>query len=140
MTWVQKLHRYSRTVATDASVCHGTVMSTKVGIHDFPLAVAAFLRALVAKHRAGAEHLLHHGVQGFAEGAGEDAGVLEDGRVPFVEAVSSGDATGGVHDVLMAALVLADRVMGAAGSDLLAHRVNANAGHFRLRDACVASS
>ena len=49
------------------------------------------------------------------EGAGEHAGVLEDRRGPFVEAVDGGDATGGVHDVLVAALVLADQVMGAAG-------------------------
>ena len=102
------------------------------------LAVAAFLRALVAEHRAGVEdflrqrlgqavgdqgaadaggafgaegdgvaaavveavHLLHDHIGGFPEGAGEDAGVLEDRGGPFVEAVGGGDAAGGVHDVV----------------------------------------
>ena len=60
-------------------------------------------------------HLLHHHVGGLAEGAGEHAGVLEDRRGPLVEAVGGGDAAGGVDHVLMAALVLADQVVGAAG-------------------------
>ena len=55
------------------------------------------------------------------EGAGEHAGVLEDGRGPFVEAVAGGDAAGGVHHVLMAALVLADQVVGAAGGLQFGH-------------------
>ena len=60
-------------------------------------------------------HLLHHHVGGLAEGAGEHAGVLEDRRGPLVEAVGGGDAAGGVDHVLMAAQVLADQVVGAAG-------------------------
>ena len=60
-------------------------------------------------------HLLHHDVGGFAQGAGEDAGVLEDRGYPFVEAVGGGDTAGGVHDTVEAALFLADEVVGAAG-------------------------
>ena len=60
-------------------------------------------------------HLLHDDVGGFAQGAGEHAGVLEDRGLPFVEAVGGGDAAGDVHDAVEAALFLADQVVGAAG-------------------------
>ena len=79
-------------------------------------AVASGRRVIgVAAAVLEAVHLLHHHVGGLAQGAGEDAGVLEDRRGPFVEAVDGGDAAGGVHHVLVAALVLADQVVGAAG-------------------------
>ncbi len=144
------------------------------------LAVAALLRALVAEHRAGAEHLLrqrlgeavghqraadaggglgaqrdgiaaavleavhllHHHVGGFAERAGEHAGVLEDRRGPLVEAVGGGDAAGGVDHVLMAALVLADQVVGAAGGLEFGHcAVAGSMGclHLAVRKLAVAA-
>ena len=116
------------------------------------LPVAPFLRAFVAEHRPGIEHLLRqrlrqpvadqraadagggfgaqrerfaasvgegihllcHHIGGFAERAGEYAGIFEDGSAPFLEAVEQGDAAGGVDDVLMAAMVFADQVTGAA--------------------------
>ena len=65
--------------------------------------------------RLEACHLLHHHIGCLTEGAGEDAGVLEDGGLPFVEAVRGGDAAGDVHDAMEATLFVADQVVGAAG-------------------------
>ena len=59
-------------------------------------------------------HLLRHDVGGLAERAGENARVLEDRRRPFLEAVGRGDPAGGLDDVLMPALLLADQVPRAA--------------------------
>jgi len=59
-------------------------------------------------------HLLRHDIGGIAERAGENAGVLEDRRRPFLGAVERGDPAGGVDDVRVAALIVADQVTGAA--------------------------
>ncbi len=59
-------------------------------------------------------HLLGDDVGRLAQRAGEDARVLEDRSDPFVEAVEGGDTAGGIDDMLMPALFLADQVMGAA--------------------------
>ena len=60
-------------------------------------------------------HLLRDDVGGFAQGAGEDAGVLEDRGHPFVKAIIAGNAAGDVRHTVEAALFLADQVVGAAG-------------------------
>ena len=60
-------------------------------------------------------HLLGDDVGRLPQGAGEHAAVLEDGGGPLVETVGRGDAAGGDHHVGVAALVLADQVVGAAG-------------------------
>ena len=62
-----------------------------------------------------AVHLLGHHVGGLPQRAGEHAGVLEDRRGPFVEAVGRGDAPGAIDHIAVAALVLADQIMRATG-------------------------
>ena len=127
------------------------------------LPVAAFLRPLVAEHRAGIEHflrqrlgeaigderaadsggclgtqrdaftravgegvhLLRHDVGGLAEGAGEDARILEDRRRPLLEAEAFGDAARGLDDVAVAAEVVSDEIAGAADGLHLGHESSA---------------
>ena len=59
-------------------------------------------------------HLLHHDVRGIAEAAGEDTGILEDRRRPFLEAIQGAHAPRGLRHGVVAAELLADQVARAA--------------------------
>ena len=77
-----------------------------------------------------AVHFLRHHVRGLSQGAGEHSCVFEDGGGPLVEAIDRGDAAGGIDHELVAALVVADQVVGAAGG--------LEFGHGRFRFVCSA--
>jgi hypothetical protein len=59
-------------------------------------------------------HFLGDDIGGFAEGAGEDGGVFEDGGLPLGETVEGGYSTGGFDDVEVAGGIFADDVAGAS--------------------------
>ena len=59
-----------------------------------------------------AVHFLGDDIGGFAQGAGEDGGVFKDRGLPFLKPVKRRDAACGVDDVGVAALILADQILG----------------------------
>src|SRR6516164_3297969 len=62
-----------------------------------------------------AVHLFRHNIGSLTERSGEHTAIFEDWGGPFVEAISTGDQTGSVHDAPMATLIFTDQIMSAAG-------------------------
>src|SRR6185503_8842051 len=68
-------------------------------------------------------HLLHHNVGGLAEAARKDTGILEDRCSPFVVAITCSDTSSRLDHELVAPLVFADQVPGAADGLELSHHI-----------------